>query len=263
MNTSCCPRLSNIATALVAFRASVVAVSAQTPAGPTATVSESGPHHRVWEWTEVDEQGQTNVHAYTELATGLNFFNPVTGQFEESESRFDITADGHAVAQRGQHQVILTPDVNAPADGTELFTSWYDRRSDTNNSLIDVYGRWGTIAGNGDVTFSTNDFRISTTNFPPVFAGTDTNNLTDGHYDPVYPPGNVNLHWHYEDWPPDDPPVFHRTAPSYIGHVGEYDGAWAEGQYVYVTWTDNRVSSAGTIYARNQRDIRFARITWP
>jgi len=155
------------------------------------------------------------------------------------------------------------PVMCAKPDGTKLFIGWYDRRNDVNNSLIDVYGRWGTIASNGDVTFSPNDFRITTTNFPPVFAGTDTNNLTDGHYDPVYPPGNVNLHWHYQDWPPDDPPFTFRTAGTYKDHVGEYDGAWAEGQYVYVTWTDNRLTSAGTLYGRNQRDIRLVRITWP
>ena len=28
-----------------------------------------------------------------------------------------------------------------------------------------------------------------------------TSNTNQGHYDPVYPPEFVNLHWHYEDWP--------------------------------------------------------------
>jgi len=34
---------------------------------------------------------------------------------------------------------------------------------------MDVYGRWATIATNGDVSFATNEFRITTTNFPAVF----------------------------------------------------------------------------------------------
>ena len=106
-------------------------------------------------------------------------------------------------------------------DGTKLFMAWYDRRGDTNNSMIDVYSRWGTIASNGDVTFYTNDFRITTTNFPPVFAGTDTSNIPDGHYDPVYPPNAVNLHWHYDDWPTNNPPFFYWTGDTYIRHVGE------------------------------------------
>ena len=93
------------------------------------------------------------------------------------------------------------PVLAVKPDGTQLFMAWYDRRNDTNNSLIDMYGRFGSIATNGDVSFPTNDFRITTTNFPPVFAGTDTNNLPNGYYDPVYPPGGVNLNWWYPEWP--------------------------------------------------------------
>ena len=151
------------------------------------------------------------------------------------------------------------PVLAGKPDGTKLFMAWYDRRSDTNNSLIDVYGRWGTIASNGDVSFYTNDFRITTTSFPPVFVGTDTNNLARGHYDPVYP-GQTNLHWHYADWPTNSLMV---ASPTYVGHVGEYNGAWAEGQHVYMTWTDYRLTAEGTDYPRNQSDIRFVRITWP
>ena len=144
-------------------------------------------------------------------------------------------------------------------DGTQLFMAWYDRRHDTNNSLMNVYGSFGTIGTNGSVSF-TNEFPITTASFPPVFAGTDTNNRADGHYDPVYPPTEVNLHWHYPEWP-DDPVLL--TQEAYIGHVGEYNGAWAEGEYVYVTWTDYRLPSAGTVYPRNQSDIRFIRLAWP
>jgi len=34
------------------------------------------------------------------------------------------------------------PVLAVKPDGTQLFMAWYDRRNDTNNSLIDVYGRW-------------------------------------------------------------------------------------------------------------------------
>ena len=95
------------------------------------------------------------------------------------------------------------PVLAVKSDGTKLFMGWYDRRSDTNSSLIDVYGRWATIASDGNVTFYTNDFRITTTNFPPVFAGTSQSNTNQGHYDPVYSPRDVNLDWHYSAaWPP-------------------------------------------------------------
>jgi hypothetical protein len=80
------------------------------------------------------------------------------------------------------------PVITVKADGTKLFAAWYDRRNDSNNSLIDVYGRFGTINADGSVTFNANDFKITTQSFPPVFAGTLAANKTNGYYDPVYPP---------------------------------------------------------------------------
>lgn len=127
-------------------------------------------------------------------------------------------------------------------DGTQLFMAWYDRRNDTDNSLIQVYGRFGSIETNGTVNFGS-EFIISTTNFPPVFAGTLAENRDPGHYDPVYPPQGVNLHWWYPEWP-DDPSFF--TFSNWAGHVGEYDGAFADSAFVYVTWTDNRSPSLNT-----------------
>lgn len=53
------------------------------------------------------------------------------------------------------------------------------------------------------------------------------------------------------------------TPLSYRGHVGEYNGTWAEPGYAYFAWTDYRLSAVGSIYARNQSDIRFVKITWP
>jgi hypothetical protein len=149
------------------------------------------------------------------------------------------------------------PVLAVKPDGTQLFMAWYDRRGDTNNSLIDVYGRFGTIAADGTVAFATNDFRITTANFPPVFSGTLTSNTNQGHYDPVYP-GRVDLSWYYPTWPTNT-----LSADTYKAHVGEYNGAWAEGACVYLAWTDNRLPAAGTLYPRNQADIRFARISWP
>ena len=128
------------------------------------------------------------------------------------------------------------PVLTMKPDGTQLFMAWYDRRNDTNN------------------------FRITTTSFPSVFAGTLSSNTNHGHYDPVYPPATVNLNWWYPEWPTNELIV---TRNSYIGHVGEYNGAWSDSQYVYVTWSDNRLTATGTLYSRQQTDIRFVRVTWP
>lgn len=151
------------------------------------------------------------------------------------------------------------PVLAVKPDGTQLLTAWYDRRSDTNNALIELYGRSAMIATNGNVSFGS-ELLISTTNSPPVFAGTLTSNTNQGHYDPVYPPEGVNLNWHYAEYP-TDPAV--RTGNQYRGHVGEYNGGSVDGQGVYVSWTDYRLQSIGTIYSRHQSDVRFVRITWP
>ena len=164
-------------------------------------------------------------------------------------------------------------------DGNQMFFAWYDRRLDlASNSLIDVYGRFATIETDGSLTFGS-EFRINTVSFTPVFAGTDTNNLIDGHYDPVYPPNGVDLHWWYPPWP-----IFQTVSAEYYHHVGEYNGAWATTSHVWFVWTDARLSCVGAAYGyypedpQNptgpevgrevplvgyQRDIRFVRLSWP
>ncbi len=145
-------------------------------------------------------------------------------------------------------------------DGNTLFLAWYDRRNDPNNSLIEVYGRFATIAADGSLTFGP-EFRVSTASFSPVFAG--TTQLDPGEYDPVYPPGGVNLHWYYPEWVEGNELDPNTTAESYAGHVGEYNGAWAGTDYLWITWTDYRGLSAGTLSPRHQADVRLVKLSWP
>ena len=148
------------------------------------------------------------------------------------------------------------PVLAVKPDGTQLFMGWYDRRSDTNNSLIDLYGRWASIGTNGTVSFG-NEFRISTVSFPPVFAGTLVENTRQGNYDPVYPPDEVDLHWWYSEWP-----EFDLSLDTYIRHVGEYNGVWSDNDFMHMTWTDCRLLSGGNQYNRRQSDVRFIRLHW-
>src|SRR2546422_539298 len=76
-------------------------------------VVEIGPHHRVWQKVSADEHGRTITNSYTELETGMNFVDPATGQYTESQAAFEITPNGYAVARRGQHQAILAPNINS------------------------------------------------------------------------------------------------------------------------------------------------------
>src|SRR5258708_1028779 len=77
-------------------------VSLPLPASVPVIV-ESGLHHRIWQTVSVDEEGQTNLSAFTEVATGLNFLDPATGQYLPSEELFQIGGDGSALAAHGQH----------------------------------------------------------------------------------------------------------------------------------------------------------------
>jgi len=86
---------------------------------PTATsgpaVVESGPHHRVWQTVQVDELGQTNISTYTELATGLNYWNSATGLWEESQEQFVIAPQGYALAAKTQSKLAVAANLNSQA----------------------------------------------------------------------------------------------------------------------------------------------------
>ncbi|MFM7101604.1 MAG: sialidase family protein, partial [Verrucomicrobiota bacterium] len=154
------------------------------------------------------------------------------------------------------------PVLAVKSDGTKLFAAWYDRRNDPNNSLMELYGRWATVNGDGSVTWGT-EFKITTTSFPPVFAGYLPVNRDPGKYDPVYPPSDVNLNWHYPEWPlVDDLGLPVVTSLAYTGHVGEYNFCIGDGPHVHLVWTDYRDLTANTIAVRNQANIRYSRLTW-
>jgi hypothetical protein len=81
-------------------------------------VTERGPHHRVWSrvsW-QTNRLGELEpqTNSYAELTTGLLFRDPVSGEWRESDPSFELNEEGYAVAQRCQHQVIISPNLNTP-----------------------------------------------------------------------------------------------------------------------------------------------------
>ena len=93
------------------------AMPAPLPAGSSQSPAavEIGPHHRIWQTVSIDGAGNNVTNSYTELATGLNFWNPAASRWEESQAQFQITKDGHAIATNGQHKVVWRP-TSTPVD---------------------------------------------------------------------------------------------------------------------------------------------------
>jgi len=139
------------------------------PRGPTTgipVVVEVGPHHRVWETVTVEGQGETGISSYTELATGLMYWNPEPGRWEESREEFQIAEDGSAIASRGQHGIRIAADINSPSsvtlvtpDGQRLFSNpmgvaYFDYSTGRNVLLAEVTNCVGQLVAPNQVVFA-------------------------------------------------------------------------------------------------------------
>ena len=92
------------------FPPSFLALSANDPS--SFFISERGPHSRVWKKETIvqSESGaRTNVASYTELATGLHYWDGT--QWQESRDEIEVVADG-AAATHGQHTVHWNANLN-------------------------------------------------------------------------------------------------------------------------------------------------------
>ncbi|HMJ67047.1 MAG TPA: hypothetical protein VK615_17015 [Candidatus Binatia bacterium] len=142
------------------------------------------------------------------------------------------------------------PSVTLKPDGTRVFIAWYDRRGDpASNSLIQAYGAFASVPVTTN-SFSTN-FLISTAQFPPVFSGIINTNV--GTYDPAYPP----------KFSTNDDRYCGSFAGFYAPHIGDYDTAVSDNNFVYYSWSDGRNTCTNGGVIRNQADIRFIRVSWP
>ena len=154
--------LATLAVSATAQLTSIGSGNAVSDGNATPQVTDRGPHHRTWSRFsyETNRQGQVITHtntAYVELADGMHYRDPDTRQWVESDPRFEITPDGHALARRGSHQVILAPNINSTnavdmqmPDGGRLVSrpvglAFYDAVSGSNvmiATLKDCAGRW-------------------------------------------------------------------------------------------------------------------------
>jgi hypothetical protein len=76
---------------------------------------QRGPHSKVWQRAvlQTNQSGtiKTNLHSYTELATGLCYLQ--NGQYIDSVEQIDAVADG-AEATQGRHRVHWAANANRP-----------------------------------------------------------------------------------------------------------------------------------------------------
>jgi len=116
--------------------------SAQVQSGTTLSASiteyqcvQRSPHSRVWQravlQTNQANVVRTNLHSYTELATGLCYLQ--NGQYVDAVEQIDIVANG-AQAIQGRHQVYWAANANTPGGAVKLITP------DGRQLLSAVYG---------------------------------------------------------------------------------------------------------------------------
>jgi hypothetical protein len=114
-----------LATAASALAAPAPGPVEQTVPAPTDyAITQNGPHSRVWQRITLRTNSPGRVSAatnsYTELATGLNFWNEAAGAWAETREQFGITPEGSATATNGQHKLTLPPDIGASAALVDL-----------------------------------------------------------------------------------------------------------------------------------------------
>lgn len=99
--------------AAVNLRAQTAAVNQPPQNMPYAVVSR-GPHFNVWQQTTYSQlpsgEWVPRVDQYVETATGLNFWDANTGQFQPSSEEIAPTANG-AAALNAQHKVVFASDL--------------------------------------------------------------------------------------------------------------------------------------------------------
>jgi hypothetical protein len=114
------------------------------------------------------------------------------------------------------------PTVAITPNGQALYVTWYDRRNDPANSLIERFGALGAVAAGGAVSFQANQL-LSSSNFPVVRAQDPVVNPTYmGDYDQVIPNDNSNF---------------------------------------CLTWGDNRLANPNFPAHTHQPDVRFVQVT--
>jgi len=168
--------------AAVCFALSILCSDAQTvnnnPAQTGSTtappptkpqITSTGASFNVWQWQtyEVLGNGQiaTHNHSYTELASGLNYQDPSSGQWLPSQEMIVPYSQG-AIAQQGPHQVIFANNLNSSGaideqtpDGKRLLSNiiglmYYDPSTGQSVQIAQIQDSEGQLVADNQVLYT-------------------------------------------------------------------------------------------------------------
>ncbi len=139
------------------------------PPPTTPQVTSAGANFKVWQWQTYDllADGKiaTHNHSYTELASGLNYQDPASGQWAESRESIVPYAQG-AIAQRGQHQIIFANNINSSGaideqtpDGKRLVSNiigliYYDPATGQSVQIAQIQDSEGQLVADNQVLYT-------------------------------------------------------------------------------------------------------------
>jgi hypothetical protein len=164
------------------------------------------------------------------------------------------------------------PSIAMTPSGNELFIGYYSRQNDpTTNSWIMAYGAKAYIT-NGLANATFESIPISSTQFQPMFAGTNylTNIWT---FDLVWPAsclcldinalyvGTTNCNPGLcTNWPGGLPLGFSTPATYVNFQADDYTWAASDTNYFYFAWCDRTRTNGSSPHTRPDADIKFAKV---
>jgi len=164
------------------------------------------------------------------------------------------------------------PSIAISPDGSQLFIGYYSRQNDSSaNSLITAYGAKAYIT-NGLANAKFDNFPVSTSAFPPLFAGSlqVSPPANSWLFDPVWPQDDVcfdqdaryccakDQYNNCPEWPGGTP--FYATGLYSHFCADDYTWSAADAGFFYFAWCDRSDRCVVSGHSRVDANIRLAKI---
>jgi hypothetical protein len=139
-----------------------------TPQDTPFSITQRDANENLWQRTTYEQLSSgewiPHVESYQETATGLNYKNPDTAQWEESSEGIELVAGG-AVAKHGQHKVVFAADIATVGaidmetpDGQRLQShllglAYFDKSNDQTVFIADITNSIGQLVSSNEVWY--------------------------------------------------------------------------------------------------------------